>query len=89
MHRQPHNRAQAPAGESETIRGNSVAAGALVTMTLLIGCAVMLTTCQRLLAPPTSFSDRWPREEFHPFIHHQGHLPRSPLTPWWIERVIV
>lgn len=32
-----------------------------------------------------TFRDRWPAQ---PFRQH-GHLPRAPLMPWWIERVIV
>ena len=83
----PRNHPQMPAGKSGTV---SLASTALVTLTLLVASTVMLATCSRLLAPAATFEQRWPDEEFKPFPQHNGHLlPRAPLMPWWIERVIV
>ena len=90
MHTAPRNRPEKAAHRPEPQEGTvSLAATSLVTLALLIATVVMFAVCLRLLAPAVSFSDRWPTDRFHPFTTHQGHLPRAPLMPWWVERVIV
>jgi hypothetical protein len=80
-----------PASEPEPQTGTvSLASTALVTLALLIASVVMFTICMRLLTPAiATFEDRWPHEPFKFLDKRQGHLPRAPLMPWWVERVIV
>ena len=85
MPRTPRIRPQMPAGEIEPEGPPQVALWILVSLALWL----LIIGAVWSLWPQPTFNDRWPTERFHPFISHQGQLPRAPLMPWWIERVIV